>query len=269
VGALGLEPRTSALSERRSSQLSYAPGRASAGSLPAAARRTTAVAVARAEVCETARQQGAYSRPTRRTASTVGDGGPLRPSLGAPPVEGLREAANATSRDAAGRREHAIGGPPGQRGEIAIGRLAGRQREGAPRETRSRSATSTVEGRRRSRREPGPPEPATGNGDEAMPSLRGHGPGDGAADTRKRRPRAEARTTRFAIRPQGLGETPRPEIAGCRNEARPAIGDRGPRGKSKEGYARHEPTFPTLVSIIGPRGLTAEFGMGSGVAPRV
>src|SRR5262245_24188165 len=33
--------------------------------------------------------------------------------------------------------------------------------------------------------------------------------------------------------------------------------------------ARREPTFPILVSIIGPGGLTAEFGMGSGVTPRV
>jgi hypothetical protein len=36
-----------------------------------------------------------------------------------------------------------------------------------------------------------------------------------------------------------------------------------------EPNARHEPTFPILVSIIGPAGLTAEFGMGSGVTPRV
>jgi hypothetical protein len=36
-----------------------------------------------------------------------------------------------------------------------------------------------------------------------------------------------------------------------------------------ERNARHGPTFPILVSIIGPAGLTAEFGMGSGVTPRV
>ena len=33
--------------------------------------------------------------------------------------------------------------------------------------------------------------------------------------------------------------------------------------------ARHGPTFPILVSIIGPAGLTAVFGMGTGVTPRV
>ncbi len=36
-----------------------------------------------------------------------------------------------------------------------------------------------------------------------------------------------------------------------------------------ERKARHEPTFPIVVSIIGPADLTAEFGKGSGVTPRV
>src|SRR5262245_51558733 len=40
------------------------------------------------------------------------------------------------------------------------------------------------------------------------------------------------------------------------------------RGLS-EGNARHEPTFPIVVSIIGPGDLTTEFEMGSGVTPRV
>jgi hypothetical protein len=54
-------------------------------------------------------------------------------------------------------------------------------------------------------------------------------------------------------------------LAHKRNEARGPLGSRASQAK----YARHEPTFPTVVSIIGPRGLTAEFGMGSGVAPWV
>ena len=51
--------------------------------------------------------------------------------------------------------------------------------------------------------------------------------------------------------------------------ARTAIGRAGVANPSRKLNARHEPTFPILVSIIGPRGLTAEFEMGSGVAPWV
>lgn len=130
VGALGLEPRTSALSERRSSQLSYAPGPvATIGSLRSVHRGSRTGPGAR-EPRSADPSSGALGGRRATASHTRGSAGEGPGSAGKRPPEGPVDATSA------GRRGRTRAGPKPARGPRR--RRAGRNSTTGPETKRAR-----------------------------------------------------------------------------------------------------------------------------------